>query len=243
MTFSSRLFAPATLTLLLAASPALAQTSGTHGQAGPSPQVTAESKPGGQAKLELPQVSGRILGVKEVKSKAGQTYRVVRLETRGGRTLVADLGPVDGLKDMNLKGSQQVTLSGHPGRIGNRIVFFANEVRTGGQAAQIQRPASNVKAAMRPEMRQVRGQVAKTRQVGVRGGQKNILALVMTQSGQRILVDLGSTAGTKANIQKGQQIAVRGREVRIGDRLILLANQVRAGDQTVDVNRPAYNQL
>lgn len=243
MTLFNRSSAPVAIALLLAVSPVLAQTSSSPQASGAQGGTSPQARSGSQTKLELPQVSGRITAVKEVKSKAGQTYRVVRLETRGGRTLVADLGPVDGLKNVNLKNGQQVVLTGHPGRIGNRIVFFATEVRAGGQTAQVQRPASDVKAAMRPEMRQIRGQVVKTRQVAVRGGQKNVLALVETQSGQRVLVDLGSAQGSKVNAQKGQQIAVRGREVRVGDRLILLAHQVRAGDQTVDVNRPAYNRL
>ncbi len=135
MTPFNRSSAPLALTLLLAASPLLAQTTspsqagGAQAQTGTSEQAATAQKPGSQAKLELPQVSGRIMGIKEVKSKAGQTYRMVRLETRGGRTLVADLGPVDGLRNVNLKAGQQVVLTGHPGRIGNRIVFFANELR------------------------------------------------------------------------------------------------------------------
>lgn len=205
---------------------------------------TLQSLGGGGQRQDQDQrrLSGRVLLLKEVQQRnSNDPHGVVLMQTRNGRTILADLGPVSGLRTVPVRQNDVITVSGFPGRVGNRLVFFATDVQAGNARAQIQRPGVSKQEQVRPEYRQVRGNIVRSRQVKVRGmSQPNVLALVQTQGGQRVLVDLGSAQAMRANLQNGQPITVRGREVRLGDRVLLLANQFRTGDQSYDVNRPAY---
>lgn len=85
-----------------------------------------------------------------------------------------------------------------------------------------------------------RGGVLRTRHVRVPGPNKSHLAaLVQTAGGRTITVDLGTAGELGTQLKEGDQVAVRGRGVSIGDRIVLLGYQLRAGDRTYNVNRAA----
>lgn len=67
----------------------------------------------------------------------------------------------------------------------------------------------------------------------------NKVALVKTDQGRQFVVDLGPTPALQnIKLQQGVQLQVQGRPARIGDQLVLLAQQVTANGQTVQINRP-----
>ncbi|MFC4174288.1 hypothetical protein ACFOYU_19940 [Microvirga sp. GCM10011540] len=221
----------------------LPQLGGQRNQSADNNQARRQAQ--NQNASQQSRMTGRVLLLKEVQQRNGnEPHGVVLMQTRSGRAILVDLGPVSGLRNIPIRRNDMIRVSGFPGRVGNRLVFFVTDVQAGNQRAQVQRPGSgSQQQQMRPEYRQVRGNVIRTRQVNVRGhNQPNLVALVQTQGGQRVLVDLGSAQSMDANLQHGQQITARGREVRVGDRVVLLAHQVQAGEQTYDVNRPAHRR-
>ncbi len=95
--------------------------------------------------------------------------------------------------------------------------------------------------ARAPEQyRQEQGRVVEIRPVRVRNiGTPNYVALIETQPGRRVVVDVGQQRNF--NLQVGTPVSVRGQIVRIGNRgALLLADAVRIGDRVYDVNRPAF---
>ncbi len=93
------------------------------------------------------------------------------------------------------------------------------------------------------QFRQERGRIVDVRQARVRGlNTPNYLVVIETQPGRRIVADIGqNTRGM--NLQQNSNIAVRGEPVRVGNRgALLLADAVRVGDRTFDVDRPAYGR-
>lgn len=94
----------------------------------------------------------------------------------------------------------------------------------------------------RMEYQQLRGAIQEVRKVKLRGqNQRATLVLLETGQGNRAVVDLGTDV--PVSLRQGSQLAVRGRQVTIGDqRVVLQANAVRYEGRTLDVNRPAMQR-
>lgn len=90
--------------------------------------------------------------------------------------------------------------------------------------------------------REVTGKVLNTKTVGFRGtDQANQVVLLQTKKHNRHLdVDLGPKEQLeKLNIKQGQNLAVRGRVINVGDRQVLVADKIKRGDKTLDIDRTA----
>jgi hypothetical protein len=95
------------------------------------------------------------------------------------------------------------------------------------------------------KQRQVSGTIIDTKTVEIRGADsENMIALIKTKRGnQRLVVDLGPTAQlTDLDIDNGEQIAAQGVVVTMGDRNLLVANQVKAEGRTLEINRMSQLQ-
>jgi hypothetical protein len=90
-------------------------------------------------------------------------------------------------------------------------------------------------------MQQVRGEILRTKRVEVRGAPTDFLAvLLQDRNGRQLVVDIGSIDNLRERdirLHSGDQIWVRGRFVRLGDFRVLMADELRADGQTVEINR------
>jgi hypothetical protein len=90
--------------------------------------------------------------------------------------------------------------------------------------------------------RTVRGRIQSLRELNLRNAQgireEHSIAHLRLQDGRIVTADLG-LAGTvdELNLEQGDRITVRGHRGTIDGRQTLFADQVRAGDQTLDVAR------
>jgi len=93
------------------------------------------------------------------------------------------------------------------------------------------------------EYQQVRGTIVDAKRVKVRGSrQPATLVLLEMRNGKRAVVDLG-TERIGIGLRQGNELAVRGRPVTVGDRKVILqANAVSYEGRAYDVNRPANKQ-
>lgn len=91
------------------------------------------------------------------------------------------------------------------------------------------------------EIQQIAGQILDIRQVPIRGVKaSNTLVLIGTPQGNKAAVDLGDRL-QNLDLRPGQLLEARGRVVEIENRrTILLADAVRYGGLTYDVNRVAF---
>lgn len=190
--------------------------------------------------------------VKKKKTSVRDTkHLVVELETRSGERVVADLGPVGGLDDLDLVTGDRIRVRGPKTTLGEHDLLIAKEVAPdGGSLRPIER-----------ETRCVKGHVADTRKAQL-DGQQRLLAIVRTDartkdsekersqedrrhaSDKKWLVDLGPASALDVKLSKGQAVEVRGIPCKKDDRRILVATRLVRGDDEVRIDRrPAMRPM
>ena len=88
-----------------------------------------------------------------------------------------------------------------------------------------------------------RGTVLRTKQVDLRGTDaKELVALLRTSRGTRLIVDLGPTRRLRQAVQTGDTISVSGRPARIGRFNTLLATMVTVDGRTQAIDRGPRGQ-
>jgi hypothetical protein len=142
-----------------------------------------------------------------------------------------------------LQDGDQVTALGIPVRADGRRILVARQIETNGETIQIGRMRSQSNDGQQNQQAQVRkqrsvsGEVMSTRTVSVRGQQRK-LAKIETQEGMLVIVDMGPSASLRNfDLAEGDQLNARGVPLKVRDQNILVAMQVRSGDQSVRVNR------
>jgi sporulation protein YlmC with PRC-barrel domain/nitrate reductase NapAB chaperone NapD len=224
--------------LLLVGSTAHAQYTYSKSKEGSASQGTTQRQAGKQESAAEQQVSGQVQRTKNVevrtldpKGKAQQN-RVVLLQTDQGRRIVVDLGPAQALQGVSLQQGAQLDASGQWIRIGDRPVLWANQVTVDGKSMQIKRPQQE-------QSRQITGQILRSKQVDIKGTDfTNQVVLLQTDQGRQLVADLGPMTNLRGlRLQPGAEIEVRGRPGRVGDQLVLMADQVSAGGKTVSIHR------
>lgn len=85
-------------------------------------------------------VNGKIAIMKELKVKGGdESHQVVRILTKEGEQIVADLGEKASSKDMNLAYGQEISVEGPMVRLSGKPFVLAQKVTTQGQTVHIER--------------------------------------------------------------------------------------------------------
>jgi hypothetical protein len=112
------------------------------------------------------------------------------------------------------------------------------------QPGAMQRDRFQHRGAMRgmqAQYRQVTGEILDIRAIPIHGvDAENVLVLLETERGNRVVVDLGDRIGD-VDLQAGDRLQARGEIVDIdGRRPILFANTFRHDGETHETNRVAY---
>lgn len=85
-------------------------------------------------------------------------------------------------------------------------------------------------------LRRVRGEIVGLRTATVRGQDRQI-ARIENPQGNTLIVDLGPARSFRADLNRGDQITAFGRIARTpGDRPVMLAHRIRAGDRTWQIS-------
>lgn len=87
---------------------------------------------------------------------------------------------------------------------------------------------------MKSSPMQLSGKVQESKTVTVRD-RKHSVAMVQTQQGQTVAVDLG--AADKANVSKGDQLTVKGHVTKVGDKALFIAESAEMQSGTKQINR------
>ena len=225
--------------LFLTGSTAYAQYTYAKAKDNSASQSSTQTGAGQSKQTAQQQVSGQIQRSKDVQVKTlepqgqAKNNRVVLMQTDQGRQVIVDLGPAQALQGISLKQGTQIDASGRWVRISDRPVLWANQATIGGKNVQIKRQ-------QRGQSRQLTGRIMRTKQVDIRGTDfTNQVALLQTDQGRQIVADLGPRANLRGfRLKPGAEIEVRGQPARVGDHLVLMADQVSAGGKTVSVRRP-----
>ncbi len=152
-------------------------------------------------------VSGKIAEVKNVR-RLGGLGRMLQVDSNDGKSTWVDMG---GNSTLGLFKGDSVTAFGPMTKAGNKQVLVATTIETQGKQVPITR-----------EGRKFSGTVQTTRTATVRGDER-IVAKIKTEDGKTLTVDMGAAEQAK-NIKQGDKLNVTGVPVKIGDRVILIAD-------------------
>ncbi len=88
------------------------------------------------------------------------------------------------------------------------------------------------------DMNKLSGTIKKTKNVGIRGqDRENLVVQLDTKRGKK-LVDLGDVDNLEdLDIQRGDKITAWGRAVKIGDKEVFMAHRLKASGETIDIER------
>ena len=225
--------------LFLAGSTGYAQYTYAKAKDRSASQGHTQTRAGKSEKTEQQQVSGQIQRSKDVQVKTldaqgqAKNNRVVLIQTDQGRQVVVDLGSSQALQGISLTQGTPIEASGRWVRISDRPVLWATQATIDGENVQIKRQ-------QRSQSRQLTGRIIRTKQVDIQGTDfTNQVVLLQTDQGRQLVADLGPMTNLHGfRLKPGAEIEVRGRPARVGDQLVLMADQVSAGGKTVSVRRP-----
>lgn len=210
----------------------------------------------------IKKTSGEIVSTRKVRLRNSDVQHLLaRIRLDNDRLQVVDLGPANNpdLKNLSLNAGDRISATGRMVDTGTAEVVFAASVRSGDEQVKIERRADlpggietaiparrDDREADRSERtavqeRSIRGKITRTKRVDWRGSdRREFVALVETNDGDTVIVDLGPTTGLKdARIRTGQQISARGFMAPVGEHKVLFATRLDFGDHSMTINRLA----
>ncbi|WP_447978293.1 hypothetical protein [Candidatus Nitrospira bockiana] len=216
----------------------------------PSMQQEEPSRPRdrrGMQRRDWKQVSGEIERLKKVSVRGSRTEHLVALiRTEPGFPVFADLGPSHALKEWELRTGDEIAVRGPVGRVSGRRVLFAQQMRIYGETVSIARGGQVGDArGPRARVREVQGQVEAAKELKLRGSErKHLVARIKTDEGTRMAVDLGDRHDLQGlSIKDGQEIAAKGPVIRLGDKPLLVAQEVTADGKTAQIDRKKKSMM
>ncbi|QDT02056.1 hypothetical protein K227x_04270 [Rubripirellula lacrimiformis] len=155
-------------------------------------------------------VSGKITESKYVRRLGGLAL-LLQVNANDGKSVWVDMGSDPAFQ---LFEGDSLTATGPISKAGNKQVLVATEIETQGKQVPITRNG-----------RRYSGKIESTRTAKVRGEQRTV-AKVKTEDGKTLTVDMGVPSEEK-KWKKGDEVNVTGVPVKIGDRVILIADKTK----------------
>ena len=159
----------------------------------------------------------------------GKQHLVVTIKSQDdeNETTQADLGPKKSLQDLDLSKGDKLTVQGPVVKVDGRRVLLAQQIDANGQSRKIDRNGQRFS-----------GKIDDLRTVKVQGS-KHQLAILASDSDKdtKTIVDLGAKNRGQLDLQRGDRITVKGAPVKIKDKRVVLAFEVRHDGQTTSIDR------
>ncbi|TWU16845.1 hypothetical protein Poly21_40520 [Allorhodopirellula heiligendammensis] len=152
-------------------------------------------------------LSGTIADIKFVR-RVGGLVRLLHVKPAEGDSMWVDLGDD---RTYGLFKDDPITALGPIVKAGDKQVLMATSIETRGKQVPVKR-----------EGRQYSGTIESTKVANVRG-EEHTVAKLKTDEGKRLTVDMG-TLIEKDKYKEGDHVSVKGVPVKIGDRVILVAD-------------------
>ncbi|REK10459.1 MAG: hypothetical protein DWQ37_16370 [Planctomycetota bacterium] len=189
------------------------------------------SKSKQQAQQEAPtsakaaELTGPIGFTKEVDVR-GKKHLVVSVK-QDGKSIAADLGPIDRLSEENqkLKTGDEITVKGIQSKVGDKHVVLAQQLNAHGEQTTIDRSS-----------KQLQGQVVETRKAKIAGTQ-HLIAMVENDEGKKVAVDFGPADRLDMELAKGDELTFTGVPVKIRTKRMLMAHSLEHDGKTVQIKR------
>lgn len=151
-----------------------------------------------------------------------ESHHVVRLRLEDTGTILVDLGPTT-LSNLDLEPGDRVEIQGRNGRINEKTVFFATQLKVNGQTFRIPRGESSRAVEFRGEVEGYEPLWIKDQW----GDGHRVLKLTNT-GGETRFIDLPADVSWRdLDIRLGCDVELRGTTRSIGNHQVVAANSVR----------------
>ncbi|WP_442509317.1 hypothetical protein SH528x_000883 [Novipirellula sp. SH528] len=168
-------------------------------------------------------VQGEIAFTKKAKVN-GSDNLLVGINHENETTLAIDLGPVDSLRGQHVEVGNTITAVGVYETVGEKQLLLADTFRIeGGQSIEVDRAAGL----------NLTGEIVDIKSTPI--GSTDHYIAVVSIDGERQLVDLGPTTTYKVKLQPSTKVTLRGVPVRAQEHRVILAEQVRVGGETFNI--------
>jgi hypothetical protein len=195
-----------------------------------------EERMGGQGRLAWQRVHGNVTQTREIELPGMEDRMMVGMvKTDQGQQSLVCFGPREDLENVQISQGQPLTIEGPVFHIGGKKLVLAQRLRADGQTVDINQQ-------FRPEKQgnsqQVRAQIMETRQIELPGISKQLMvALVKSDQGRNFLVCLGPADRLgDLRLRQGEQISTQGPCFRFEGHRFVMARQVNANGQTIQVS-------
>ncbi len=205
---------------------------GRHG--GGEEQSGEEGSRSGGGSL-VRQYFGQIVRTSEVKvPELNDRLMFAQIRTDQGNKVLAMLGPVGELRDLDLRKGERVYVKGICLSLEGTPFILTEQFKAQGQTFQ-GGPQAHEELLRRSET--IKGKVVRTRDIDLPGLEHEVLvAVVKGEDGHRYVVGLGTNQELgNMEINKGDQVSIRGPVFEFEGQRVLLGRQVTAHGQTVQL--------
>ncbi|NNC90008.1 MAG: hypothetical protein HKN82_16240 [Akkermansiaceae bacterium] len=169
-------------------------------------------------------VAGQVVDTKRVAVRDTK-HLVAMVRKDDGDTCLVDLGPSGRIGRLDVSENSRLEVRGPFVTVGDKQLLVAQRATVDGKSTAIER-----------ERQTVQGEVAGTRTV-TRTGRPHLVAIVATGKDKKILADLGPAKEIDAELETGDRIEVCGAPVKVGDRRVIMACELRHDGRKVHINR------
>jgi len=196
------------------------------------PAVVVEPTP-----LEVA-VAGQIIRTKQLDLR-GTTGKILvaLIDTGDGRRQIVDLGPTVAFKETPVYTGDQIAVRGLQATLGKLDVVLAMQANLSGAEVFIKRaaPTAVVAAVAVPtgypvteQVLKLEGRVEHLRNSRLRGSTaEHLIAEMVTRGGRGVIVDMGPPSQLwRADIKQGEWMTIRGQEMNVNNRPVLLALEI-----------------
>lgn len=199
---------------------------------------TTRDRPAAQAATResagLNVVSGTVTDLREV-ALAGmdQTHLVAKIGTPEGRTARVDFGPVANLRGLDLRQGDKLTVHGTTGTMNDNAMLMAHRIEARGRAVTVGWPNDRNLSRYSGEVLSVRTAAFTNPNVP-----DQVFARVLLGQGGVTAVNLGPRHALPMSPEdlRGKRIDFLAHPAKIGDRVALVAEELRVEGRTVHVD-------
>jgi hypothetical protein len=188
-----------------------------------------------RGRAELNRVTGTVEDLKRISLAAMEgEHQLAKIRTLDGRKARVNLGPVDNLRDIDLRRGDRITVHGTRGTINDKAMLMAHRIDAGGQTLSVGWPSDRHLSRYSGEVLGVRTAPFQNMNVP-----EQVLARVLLDQGGVTTVNLGPRDRlpyVSSEELRGKQISFLAHPARIGDRVALVAEQLRVDGRTFHVD-------
>ncbi len=178
------------------------------------------------------QMSGTIQETKEVTvAQDKKDHLLAKVQTRDNRPVVVNLGRVDQVEPLNLSDGDTIQFTARPASLNQRKIYMATQIKADDKSIKVNTPTGK-------KQQRLSGKIVNTASKTLEGrmSQPHLIALVKTDSGQKVSVDFGREKDLEnVDVETGKEVVLLAEPVRIGSKKILVAHSVSIDGEQIDV--------